>query len=102
MIPHFLTSSDMHTNTHTVQPTYTLDSTTLHPTPYQTLQHAVLLPDPALSHGYKMQLTPQPMPHVAQWDHLPWDEEFHIEHHRENLRKLDDLLSQLARIAYGR
>ena len=61
--------------------TYTLDHTKLHLEPQHTIQHAVLLPN--------------------NWDHLPWDEEFHIEHHRENLRKVEDLLLQLLRIIHG-
>lgn len=77
--------------------TYTLDHTVVNPV-QQTFQHAVLLPNTAVPSRPQMQFTPSV---TYQWDHLPWDEEFHIEHHRENLRKLDDLLAQLAQIAYG-
>ena len=78
--------------------TYTLDHTTLHLEPQRTLQHAVLLPNTAVPSRPQMQFTPAVSYH---WDHSPWDEEFHIEHHRENLRKVDDLLLQLLRITHS-
>ena len=78
--------------------TYTLDYTTLHPVPQQTFQHAVLLPNTAVPSGPQMQFTPAVSYH---WDCSSWDEEFHIEHHRDNLRKVEDLLLQLLRIIHG-
>lgn len=95
MIPYFLTSSDMHTNYAAY--THNYASQAAHTKPTST--NAVLLPN--LPVPFAQHLL-QPLPAEAHWHHLPWDEEFHIKHHRENLRKLDDLLSQLARIAYGR